>query len=84
MGCMLATFIMIGYWCYIYSLDEDICLVDYKSYDANKEDTFPVMSLCFPPNTHLSNSTEHEINLPMYNKLFQGKILDPKIEKIVF
>ena len=84
-GCMVATLITIGYWCYIYSLDEDICLVDYKSYHAKKEDTFPVMSLCFPPNAHLSNSTtEHEINQEMYKKFVNGKILDPNIEKMFF
>ena len=82
--CLLATTIAIGYWCYKFSLDEDICLIDYKTYYDEIEDGFPVMSLCFPLNKELANYSEYNINASMIKLFSKQKTMDPKIEKDIF
>ena len=34
------------YCIYIYSLDEDLCTIDYKTYYNNENDVFPQLSFC--------------------------------------
>ena len=35
-----------SYWIYAYTLNEDLCLVDYKKYLETDFDEFPVLSIC--------------------------------------
>ena len=44
--CWSAVLIMVSYWIYIFNLNEELCLVDYKSYLDNKDDEPPVLSIC--------------------------------------
>ena len=82
--CLFATFIAIGYWCYKFSLDEDICLIDYKTYYEEAEDSFPVMSLCFPLNKQLANYSEIAINSATINFFLKQKTMNLTKEKEVF
>ena len=45
--CSLAVVLMISYWILKYSQDEDLCLVDYISIQEVKEESLPVLSVCF-------------------------------------
>ena len=44
--CWIITCALLGYWMYLYSLDEDISLVEYTKYYDKPDDTFPLLSPC--------------------------------------
>ena len=44
--CWSAVVIMVSYWIYIFTLNEDLCIVDYKNYFQDKSDERPVLSIC--------------------------------------
>ena len=44
--CALVTFILVGYCCYNYFLDEDETLVSFKQFDKRPEDILPSFSVC--------------------------------------
>ena len=83
-SCLLATLIAIGYWCYKFSLDEDVCLIDYKTYYEEPEDSFPVMSLCFPLNKQLADNSENKMNATTINSFLKQKTMNLTKEKEVF
>ena len=82
--CLLATLIAIGYWCYKFSLDEDVCLIDYKTYYEEAENSFPVMSLCFPLNKQLANYSENTMSASTMNLFLKQKTMTSRKEKEVF
>ena len=45
--CILIVFVMMTYWIYKYTYDEDVCLVDYKPIKQAKDIQYPEVSLCF-------------------------------------
>ena len=77
LSCIIATVGMIAFWCYEYHLNNDLCLVDYKSYYADpKNDVPPVMSLCFNP--FPKDTFEHNgetFNTSEYVAFLSGKII---------
>ena len=83
-SCLLATLIAIGYWCYKFSLDEDVCLIDYKTYYEEAENSFPVMSLCFPLNKQLANYSENTMSASTMNFFLKQKTMTSRKEKEVF
>ena len=44
--CWTITIVIVSYWIYTYTLDDDLCLVDYKKYLEIDSDEFPVLSIC--------------------------------------
>ena len=45
--CIIATIAMISFWVYKYVKDDDLCLVDYKSFKDDDSDVdLPTLSLC--------------------------------------
>ena len=44
--CWSAVLIMVSYWIYIFTLNEDLCLVDYKNYLESMDDEPPVFTIC--------------------------------------
>ena len=44
--CWTVTIIVVSYWIYVYTLNDDLCTVDYKKYLENDSDEFPVLSIC--------------------------------------
>ena len=44
--CWTITIALVSYWIYAYTLNEDLCLVDYKKYLETDFDEFPVLSIC--------------------------------------
>ena len=65
-GCFAATFGMTIFWCYKYWIDEDLCLVDYKSFDESTYKYYPMLSMC------LSNCLI-DASLKFYNQSFTEK-----------
>ena len=44
--CWIAVLSLVSYCIYNYTLNEDLCLVDYKSYFEDESDKRPVFSIC--------------------------------------
>ena len=75
MICWLATVLLIFYWIYLYSLDNDICIVDFKKYYDTPDHTFPKLSMCLKnpflySRLHIENST---VTPQLYSEFLAGK-----------
>ena len=75
MICRLATVLLIFYWIYLYSLDNDICIVDFKKYYDTPDHTFPKLSICLKnpflySRLHIENST---VTPQLYSEFLAGK-----------
>ena len=44
--CWIATLSFCIFWIYKYSLNEDLCAIEFKSFYEDKKDAFPILSLC--------------------------------------
>ena len=44
--CTLIAVSLASYWCYQFTLNEDLSVVSYKVFHGNKDDIFPTASLC--------------------------------------
>ena len=82
--CWIATITLVSYWIYVYTLDEDLCIVDYKKYIENESDAFPVLSICLQ--NHISEEKlklqNPEIDVETYIDFLSGKIFDKELAKI--
>ena len=72
--CVAATIAMIGFWCYNYSLDLDLCLVDYRSYSSTQDSARPVMSLCFQDPFLEEKMSEYGVNKSLYLRYLRGDL----------
>ena len=45
--CLFTTLSMSAFWCYKFSLNDDLSVVDYRKFYQEKEDVLPTISLCF-------------------------------------
>ena len=73
--CWLATILLICYWIYLYTLDNDICIVDFKQYYDTPDHTFPKLSVCLKnpflySRLRIENST---ITPQLYSEFLAGK-----------
>ena len=73
--CWTVTLAVISYWLYIFSLNEDLSIVDYKKYYQSKSDVFPVLSLCLrnPFSKKNLRMTGAGINETSYLHFLEGK-----------
>ena len=65
-SCFAAALGMTIYWCFKFWQDEDLCLVDFKTFSNSKDVQTPVLSFCF------WNPIE-ESRLKLYNDTFTKK-----------
>ena len=77
-SCFSVAFSLTLYWIYEYSLDKDLCTVDFKKYYDDKQDEFPTLSICLDnENPESTLRTLHPpINKSMYLKFLQGESFD--------
>ena len=73
--CWLATVLLVCYWIYLYSLDNDICIVDFKKYYDTPDHTFPTLSMCLKnpflySRLIIENTT---IKPQLYSEFLEGK-----------
>ena len=78
----IALIAMIMYWVYKYIQDEDLCLVDYKSFNDDKnEENLPTLSICFHtpfieekfPKLESSRKEDSILSSALYAEYLQGK-----------
>ena len=81
-ACLVATVSVIVYWIYMFSLNEDISLVEYKRYYEKKADVFPALSLCFRNPFSLTKLEQAGLNHTSYFNFLNGEEMSPKIKSI--
>ena len=74
--CLAATIAMASWCLYQYSLDEDVTLIDFKSFHASADDIYPTVLMCFYNpyvDIYLDNYGK-KINVTAYKYFLQGKL----------
>ena len=61
--CWIATISFCVFWIYKYSLNEDLCSIEFKSFYEEKKDAFPILSLCLLNPFSDSNFRNHDTNI---------------------
>ena len=75
--CILTTGGLCVYWCYAYSLNEDLSVVKYKEFHETNDDVYPTMSFCLR-NPFSKEALERlEINETLYTQFLTGTFFDP-------
>ena len=82
--CWVATIILVSYWTYVYTLDEDLCIVDYKKYLESESDEFPVLSICLKNqiSEEKLKSQNLEVTAQRYIDFLNGDVFDEELAKI--
>ena len=84
--CIIAASSLITYWLYIFSLNEDLCNVNYKNYRENKLDEYPILSICLAD--FISDEKllfqNLKINKSTYINFLKGKSFDPEFSNIEY
>ena len=73
--CWVSTLLLISYWLYLFCLDDDICLVDYKKYYDKPDHTFPVLSFCMKPplSDSVLSKQNHYVDEELYVQYLKGE-----------
>ena len=82
--CLVVMFILIGMWLNRYLLDEDISVVESRTYFDTAEDSFPVMSICFEQfvdGKHF-NKIGKDISGSEYRNFLLGEYFDEELINI--
>ena len=82
--CWVATISLICKWLYKYSLDEDLCEVDYRNYYQTEEDWTPELSLCFNSPFSQEKLEKFAVNETKYKDFLEGKYFDSHLVDIDF
>ena len=85
-SCFSAAFGMTIFWCYKFWKDEDLCLVDYKSFEKSPDVDHPVLSLCIRNPVIESKLTNYNttFTLEKYYEFLGGKKFVDGMESVVF
>ena len=84
--CWTATAILLCYWIYFFSLDEDICIVDYKEYYDTPTHRFPMLSLCLknPFRKDYFITKDDKINPESYLNFLKGNYYTTEMVNISY
>ena len=83
-ACVLLALFLVGVWLYRYNLDEDSTVIEGRSYFDNRDDVFPVMSICFKQTFKELNLKMHGTNLSTldYRDFLIGETYHPSMKEI--
>ena len=73
--CWIATISFCVFWIYKYSLNEDLCSIEFKSFYQDRRDSFPMLSLCLlnPFSDSKFRNYETIINQSSYLEFLNGE-----------
>ena len=76
--CFASALALTSYWTYVFILDEDLCIVDYKKYYSEERGAFPVLSFCInnPISRKKLERVNPNINVSSYMKYLKGQAFD--------
>ena len=82
--CVSATIGMAIFWGYKYSLDQDLCNVEYGEFVEGKDGMYPAMSMCFSYPFLKQKMKEYGINTSRYFSFLRGDTNDVNLTSIDF
>ena len=82
--CIFVVIVMISYWLYKFSKDEDVCLVDYKPLKTALDIPFPEASLCFQRPLLEEKLNAYGVNISSYEQYLKGEVSNEKLRNIPF
>ena len=84
--CWIATITMVSYWIYVFNLNEDLCLVDYKKYYETNSDKFPMLSFCLrdPVSEEKIKRQADGINMTTYMSFLKGDYFEPEMLNVTY
>ena len=72
--CVFGTLGLTIYWCYEFSLNEDLSEVRYKKFFQTNKDVYPTFSLCFDSPFLQNRLIEYGVNKTTYSAFLAGEI----------
>ena len=79
--CVISTLLLISYCVYQYALNEDTSVIAFQRYNANEDNIYPAVTLCFgdyfKPNMFENSSDEDD-----YKDFLSGNIWNDKMDRI--
>ena len=84
--CFVSALALTSYWTYVFILDEDLCIVDYKKYYAEERGVFPVLSFCInnPISRKKLERVNPNINVSSYLNYLKGQAFDSNMLDIEY
>ena len=82
--CGLLTVSLGSYWCYQFSLNEDLTSLKYKEFHGTKEDNFPTVSFCLGNPFLKEKLAEYGVDEPTYSSFLGGKSFSNEMMNINF
>lgn len=72
--CWASTISIMLYWIYLFSLNEDLTVLDYKTYYYDESSAYPILSLCFknPFNKTKLEQRSKRIDAESYLEFLEG------------
>ena len=71
--CWTSTISSIFYWIYLFSLNEDLTILDYKRYYYDESSAYPTLSLCLKNPFNQRKLEERNTNVESYLEFLEGK-----------
>ena len=86
MCCWLVIGAILCYWIYLFSLDEDRVLADYKTYYDTPNNAFPVLSICLKNPFLETRLKDFHANLTIlsYLDFIEGNRFSPEMMNVSF
>ena len=82
--CQASALSLIVYWIYLYTLNKDLCTIDYKTFLDETEDSYPTLSLCFTDRSSdkLFKLDEYSLDQSTYINFLEGKYFNSSLLRI--
>ena len=76
--CFVSALALSSYWTYVFIMDEDLCIVDYKKYYAEETGVFPVLSFCInnPVSREKLERVNPNFNVSSYMNYLKGQAFE--------
>ena len=82
--CVFTTLVIGAYWCYRYSLNEDLSVVTYTPFDERKGDIHPTVSMCLRNPFLKYRLSEYGVNETSYLGFLHGEHFSKELLKVDF
>lgn len=85
-ACLATTVAMVIVWSYEYSLNKDLCFIEYREFYQGDDDVFPVVSMCFkdPFVNDDEMRSKFDVNSSTYLQFLEGEYLDTKLLNVSY
>ena len=84
--CFASALALTSYWTYVFILDKDLCIIEYKKYYTGERNVFPVLSFCInnPVSKKKLERVNPNINVSSYLSYLNGQVFDSNMSEIEY